>query len=171
MTKRHYLSTIALIALGGCEAPPMTYLEAYRAGMPFNMFYRGGVSFQRIANDNVDCQVEAAQRVPTQILVSQTPIYTSPASTICSPIGGQLFCDQVGGRTYGGQIQSYDANSELRERAHMQCMARSGYRYVSIPACPAGVDISSQDNEPVLRPLSATTCYQIHEQGFRVGNY
>ena len=150
----------------------MTLYDAYKAGRQMPMFYKGGMSFERIAGDNTDCQVEAAQRVPAQMQVTQTPTYTTPVSTMCNQIGTQTFCNQTGGQTYGGEIQSHDANAGLRQQVHLQCMAKKGYRYVNIPACPAGVDISGQDGERVLRPLSPTTCYQAGEAGgFRIGNY
>ena len=168
---KRYLPLISLSLLVSCVAPMTTY-DAYRAGKPMPMFYKGGVGFGKIASDNTDCQVEAVQRVPAQVQTTQTPVYTTPVSTTCNQIGTQTFCNQMGGQTYGGQTQSYDVNSGLRQQVHSQCMAKKGYRYLNIPACPAGTDITSQDQERVLRPLSATTCYQADKTGgFRVGNY
>ena len=166
-----YLPLVSVLFLASCVETMSTY-DAYRAGRPMPMFYKGGVDFGRTASDNTDCQVEAVQRVPAQVQTTQTPAYTTPVSTTCNQIGTQTFCNQMGGQTYGGQTQSYDVNAGLRQQVHLQCMARKGYQYLNIPACPSGVDISAQDQERVLRPLSATTCYQANESGgIRVGNY
>ncbi|WP_111429951.1 hypothetical protein [Rhodobacteraceae bacterium DSL-40] len=162
---------VALSLLHGCGAPTTTY-GAYTAGRPMPMFYKGGAAFSEISVDNTECQVEATQRVPAQIQYSQTPAYTTPASVTCNQYGTQTFCNQTGGQTYGGEMQSYDANAGLRQQVHLQCMARKGYQLVNLPACPAGVDISDQDDERVLRPLSATSCYQADPSNrVRIGNY
>ena len=178
---RYTSLALSLLLLAGCAAGTMTLYEAYKAGKPFPMYYKTGADFAQISNDNTNCQIEAAQRVPARTEFTQTPTYTSSAQTICNSYGtgygvtssSQTFCTQFGGDTYGGDIQSYDANTELRHEAAHQCMGKKGYRYVGIPPCPSGVDISGQDNERVLRPLAATTCYQIPSEssGLHIGNY
>ena len=176
---------LPFLLLVGCVSSAMTPYQAYKAGKPFPMFYKAGVGFAQIKNDNTNCQIDAAQRVPVQTQISQTPTYTTPVQTTCNSYGtgfgvgygvstsAQTFCTQSGGQTYGGTIQSYDANAGLRSQATLQCMANKGYRYVNIAACPSGVDLSGQANERVVRPLTATTCYQMSAEGagFSVGNY
>lgn len=176
---------LPLLLLVGCVSSAMTPYQAYKAGKPLPMFYKAGVSFAQIRNDNTNCQIEATQRVPAQMQVTQTPAYTTPVQTTCNSYGtgfgvgygvstnAQTFCTQTGGQTYGGNLQSYDANSGLRSQAVLQCMAKTGYRYVNVAPCPSGADISGQDQERVLRPLTATTCYKISAEGsgVSVGNY
>ena len=164
-------SFVVFLGLMGCVAAQTPY-EQYQAGVPLRAYpYKAGVSFARIDSDRTDCQIEAAQRVPQNIVVSTTPSYSTPVQTTCNQIGTQTFCNQTGGQTYGGQTTSSDANAGLRVRAYGQCMANKNYRFVDIPACPQGVDLSSQNNEPVLRPLSRTTCYQIYPSGgFAIGD-
>ncbi len=171
---------VPILLLTGCASSALTPYQAYKAGKPFPMYYKAGVNFAQIANANTNCRIEAAQRVPARTQIVQTPTYTTPVQTMCNGYGtgfgtgygvsttAQTYCTQYGGQTYGGDIQSYDANIELRNQAELQCMAAKGYRAVNIPACPAGVDLSDQANERVLRPLKPTTCYQIPAEGVSI---
>jgi hypothetical protein len=146
--------------------------DNYKAGNPLRAFaYKAGVGWNQIDRDKTDCEIEAAQRVPQNIVVRSSPTYTTPTQTSCNQIGTQTFCNTTGGQIYGGQTTSSDANAGLRMRAYGQCMAQRGYRFVDIPACPPGTDLSSQHNETVLRPLSQRTCYQVYESGaYAVGD-
>jgi len=176
---------LLLLFLAGCTSSAMTPFQAYKDGKSLPMYYKAGVNFTQISNDNTDCQIEATQRVPARTQVTQTPTYTIPTQTTCNSYGtgfgtgygvsssAQTLCTQSGGQTYGGNIQSYDSNAGLRNQAALQCMSTKGYRYVNILPCPSSVDISGQDSEQVLRPLSETTCYQITAEGsgLRIGNY
>ncbi|MDE9451332.1 hypothetical protein J3R80_12725 [Aliiroseovarius sp. Z3] len=159
---------VAFIGLGflaSCVATQTPY-EKYLEGKPLvNYPYKAGASPANIRNIGTDCEIEAAQRVPQNIVVRTTPTYTTPTQTYCNRVGTQVLCNTTGGQTYGGQVSSYDANANLRVRAYAQCMSRRGVRFLNIPACPNGVDLSSQNNEKVLRPLSKRTCYQVYPNG------
>lgn len=156
-----------VLALGvaGCAGTPTLY-DNYRAGKPLAGFpYKAGVGWAEIENDKTTCEIEAAQRVPQHLRAHTTASYTTPVQTTCNRIGTQTFCNSTGGQTYGGGTTYSDANQGLRLRAYGQCMARNGYRFINIPACPAGSDLSAQNHEKVLRPLSRRTCYQAHPSG------
>ena len=104
--------------LVGCVAAQTDY-DRYLAGEPLRGFaYKAGMTFVEQRNDQTDCQIEAAQRVPQNIVVSTAPSYTSPVQTTCNQIGTQTICNQTGGQTYGGQVTSSDANANLRVQAY-----------------------------------------------------
>ena len=156
---------VAVLTVSACMTAPSFY-DNYKSGKPLQAFpYKAGVGWAEIGSDKTDCEIETAQRVPQNIGVKTTPIYQTRTQTYCNQIGTQTFCNTTGGQTYGGQTTSSDANAGLRSRAYAQCMGRKNYRFVNIPACPAGVDLSSQDNETTLRPLSRRTCYQAYPSG------
>jgi len=164
-------SVVTVIGLVGCGAP-QTFYDQYKSGTPLRAYpYKAGVGFAEINRDKTNCEIEAAQRVPQNISVQTSPAYTTPTQTYCNQIGTQTLCNTTGGQTYGGQTTSSDANAGLRTRAYAQCMGAKNYRFVDIPACPAGTDLSSQHNETVLRSLSRTTCYQAYPSGgFAIGD-
>lgn len=150
---------VALVGLAACGAQSLSHHDNYLAGNPLTFDYKAGVGGAQIQNDKTDCQVSAVQKVPQHMVIKTSPSYTVPTQTYCNRIGNQVFCNQSGGQTYGGDVSSTDANANLRAQVWSQCMAKKGYRRVNIPACPKGVDLSSQRNETVLRPLSRKTCY------------
>jgi hypothetical protein len=165
LSKRTTAALASVLVVSACMSAPSFY-DNYKAGNPLRAFpYKAGVGWAEIDRDKTNCEIEAAQRVPQNIVVQSSPTYTTPTQTYCNQIGTQTFCNTTGGQTYGGQTTSSDANAGLRVRAYGQCMAQRGYRFVDIPACPPGTDISSQHNETVLRPLSRRTCYQAYESG------
>jgi len=163
--KRKTAALVSVLAVSACMSAPSFY-DNYKAGNPLRAFpYKAGVGWAQIDRDKTDCEIEAAQRVPQNIVVQTSPTWSTPTQTSCNQIGTQTFCNTTGGQTYGGQTTSSDANAGLRARAYAQCMGRKNYRFVDIPACPAGTDLSSQNNETVLRPLSRRTCYQAYPSG------
>jgi hypothetical protein len=157
-------------ALVGCA--PQTPYDKYKAGQPIQNFpYKAGTTPAETQRTLTDCQIEAAQRVPQQMVVRTTPSYTTPVQTQCNRIGTQTFCNSTGGDTYGGQTYTSDANAGLRVQAFAQCMGDKGYRFVNVPACPMGTTAANLDKSPVLRPFSRNTCYFVTESGqSAVGN-
>ena len=162
---------ISVLTVSACMSAP-TFYDNYKAGQPLRGFaYKAGVGWAEIDRDKINCEIEAAQRVPQNIVVQTSPSYTTPTQTYCNQVGTQTICNTTGGQTYGGQTTSTDANAGLRSRAYAQCMAQKNYRFVDIPACPTGTDLSSQHNETILRPLSRRTCYQAYPSGsFAIGD-
>lgn len=171
MRFRTKVAVLAILGVVACAAP-QTFFDQYKAGVPLRSYpYKAGESFASLANDKTNCEIEAAQRVPQNIVVQTSPSYTTDTQTYCNQIGTQTLCNTTGGQTYGGQTTSTDTNAGLRLRAYGQCMSQKGYRFVDIPACPAGTDLSSQHNEEVFRPLSRRTCYQAYASGgFAIGD-
>lgn len=159
MNKYLILAILApVIGLVGCAA--QTPYDKYKAGQAWQNFpYKSGITPAQTEKAVTDCQIEAAQRVPQQMVVQTTPTYTTPVQTQCNQIGTQTFCNSTGGGTSGGQTYSTDANTGLRIRAYGQCMAGKGYQFVNIPPCPIGTTAADLDKSRVLLPLSRNTCY------------
>jgi hypothetical protein len=159
------LAAVGVVILGACV--PSTE-SLVKQGKPIQKIYpaKSGVTAARMQNDLLNCKIEAAQRVPQNIQVETTPIYTTPVQTQCYNSGyGMVNCTQTGGQTYGGDTYSYDANDKLRSAAEAQCISRSGYRSATIPACPTTAKVKAPKAE--FYKLSATTCYI----GDKDGNY
>ena len=115
--------------LTGCMAalPPIAYQE--------------GITKKQANNEIVDCSVTAAQKVPVNKGVYTTPSYTTPVR--CLNSFGAITCS--GGQTVGGNMVSYDANAQLRERVYVQCMENKGYQFIDYKVCPK--DIQKKHNQ------------------------
>lgn len=163
---------LSLLVLAACEAP--TLYDRYIAGMPMEAIpYKVGATGATLRNDITNCEIEAAQRVPQQVASRTSPTYTTPTQTSCNRIGTQTFCNTTGGQTYGGQTTIFDANADLRSRAQQQCMLVNGYRFLDIPACPAGTSPGSLTTarNGGLPPIAASTCYVVAPDGsWMIGN-
>ncbi len=144
----------------------MTTAELVKQGKPIEKYYpvKKGVTANSYDNDWLNCEIEAAQRVPQNMTIGTTPVYSTPVQTQCYSTGyGGVSCTQTGGQTYGGHTYSYDANSELRGEAQRQCLTRSGYRSVMIPKCSPNAKVRPVSDK--IPPLSAGTCYVADEKG------
>jgi len=92
-----------------------------------------------LADDALNCKIEASQRVPQNTQIWTSPSYQTSSFATCNQIGYSVFCNSSGGDTIGGGTYSVDANAGLRKQATLRCMARNGCRSVSVPPCPANV--------------------------------
>lgn len=146
----------ALSVLAACEP---TTAQLVTQGKPIDIVYpvTSGVTAARLQNDTTDCQIEAAQRVPPQILTTTTPTRSSPTETQCVTKGNTVTCTTTGGEIYGGETYSYDANESLRARAEAQCLSGRGYKLATIPKCPEAY--ATRPVHSQFYPLSAATCY------------
>ena len=152
-------------ALMGCVTE--SQFQAYTAGKPLEDYpYKTGATYASLTNDMTNCKIEAAQRVPQQMVSYTTPTYTTPVQTYCNRIGTQTFCNSSGGQTHGGQTTVSDANEGLRYSAYNQCLARQGYRFVDIPACAKGIQATSLRvaKNGGLLPLSKKMCIRDRSQ-------
>lgn len=98
------------------------------------IWYKPNVSPSLNVSDRTDCEVEAAQTVPSNTQVRTTPSFTTPTYVDC--YGG--FCSVTGGDQVGGKTYSVDTNKDLRDRVMRQCMAKRGWQVVTLPYCGAG---------------------------------
>lgn len=164
--------SLCLLFLVGCAGP--TFYDNYASGEPLRGFpYKIGGTGVTLSNDVTDCQIEAAQRVPQQLVSHTSPAYQTPTQTTCNRIGTQIFCNTIGGQTYGGGTTIFDANAELRSRATLHCMAKKGYRFLNIPACPIGTrpEALTVERNGGLPPFTNSTCYLAEPGGsWMIGN-
>lgn len=143
---------------------------------PATFAYRANTSNSDKAMDDVDCQIEATNRVAPNVQLATTPTYITPTyftpmttscyGGICTTTGGQI----QGGQTYGGETYSYDANSQLRESAVDQCMMRKGYQLISSRTCTASeaqVTPAVSPSAMIVRP-SGTFCVAQSSTGYGV---
>lgn len=114
-----------------------TFLVGCVASQPINTAWREGATGPQASSAQTDCMIEAANRVPEAARTYSTPVYRAPSNVQCSTIGNYVNCQEYGGQVYGGQIQTYDANADLRMRATEQCLAKRGFSVVQFPACTA----------------------------------
>ncbi|SHI79023.1 hypothetical protein [Wenxinia saemankumensis] len=116
----------ALLALAACMQEPW----------PLSAWYRAGIAPGVLDRAQTACEVEAAQQVPVSTQIRTMPSYTTPTRTDCtSDDAGNTTCVTTGGETRGGDVVSYDANTELRQRVIAQCMGAQGYSRISLPRC------------------------------------
>lgn len=167
-----HLPVLLAFGLLGCAAE--TQFQVYSSGEPLQNYpYKNGATPASKEWDITNCQIEAAQRVPQQMISQTSTAYTTPVQTYCNNIGTQTFCNSTGGQTFGGETTISDANAGLRQSAYGQCMAKQGYRYIDVPACPPGAKATSLQATAAggLLPLSKTTCYIANpDDSYYVGN-
>jgi len=149
--KINSISLVSLLILSACVVTSQTGFYAYRAN----------TTNAQKANDSLNCDVEALQKVPTNQQIATTPVYhapifVTPRTTTCSGYscytsGGQV----TGGQTYGGNTFSYDSNTSLRQDVQAQCMTRKGYTLVQTKVCTSSQkpkNFSASMNDKVIKP-------------------
>lgn len=156
--------------------------QQFAAGRPLTIFHKAGATFDQIRDNELSCMNLAMKQVPVLLAQGTRPTLQMPSTTTClSDLSGRIrgseyqantstSCTHWQGQSYGGTFQ-YDANTSQRRVAALQCMSSRGFVMRSIPPCPRGVDLSSQDNELTLRPFSLKTCYTVEKDTgiYRVG--
>ena len=85
MKKRVILAILVpVFGLVGCA--PQTPYDKYKAGQALQNFpYKAGTTQAQTEKAVTDCQIEAAQRVPQQMVVQTTPTYSCLLYTSPSP--------------------------------------------------------------------------------------
>jgi hypothetical protein len=159
-----YTTLATFLLISACVAP--TLISKYEAGESIQAFYRANASWSDVSTGITNCEVYAAQQVPPNLQMQTSPTFNTPATTFCNQIGSQVFCNTTGGKTVGGDVSSYDANSDLRSRVFSQCMASTGHVYATLRPCPEGAKISWPGRLP---PLTDRVCYKpTSEMAFQV---
>lgn len=118
-------------------AVTVLFVGACMATGPVSVVYKPGSTGPQRSNALLDCETQALARVPRAIATGVTPSYTTPSNVQCYGYGYSVSCHDYGGQTYGGDVYSYDANQELRDRVTLQCLQQKGYQVVSLPQCDA----------------------------------
>jgi hypothetical protein len=118
------VAAIAVCFVGACVATG-----------PVPVVYKPGSTGSQRLVALTNCETEALARVPRAMATEMTPRYTTPSNVQCYDYGYTVSCQQYGGQTFGGDVYSYDANQELRDRVTAQCLAQKGYQVIELPQC------------------------------------
>ena len=102
-------------------------------GNPVLLPYKPNVTKAVANKELLDCQVKAANAVPSSISTYTTPKITTPMQCETDPFFGNVSCS--GGQTTGGNTVSRDLNANLRGRYVEQCLMDKGYTILSYPHC------------------------------------
>lgn len=158
------------MALIGCTAS-LSPDQLYQAGKPLEFVaYKAGATPASLKRDDLNCEIEATQRVPQATRVRTTPVYTVPGRQYCRQVGGRTRCSFTPPTIYGGETYSYDANAGLRRAAKGQCMADLGYRAARIPPCPDGISPEHLKSSGKGFPrLTSATCFIATKSQYFIG--
>ncbi|SMO50642.1 hypothetical protein SAMN06265173_104109 [Thalassovita litoralis] len=140
----YLLVSATLILLAGC--------------VPVSVYHKAGGTLTRLQNDEVNCQVQALQKVPVNKITRITPIRTLPRE-VCNSRG---HC-RIVYMEFGGDVETYDANLPLRQKVEAQCMINKGYQQIELPIC---------ENRPTTLPgtmpgLTTNSCAVKTKTGYR----
>lgn len=102
---------------------------------PVSFWYQANVMPGVADGELIHCRVAAAQSVPVNTQFGQNPSYVLPVTTSCVPFGAFVQCTQSGGGVIGGDVYSYDANTQLRSAEITQCMNQKGFDFISLRQC------------------------------------
>lgn len=126
---------------------------------PVEIYHKTGVSLTRLHADETACQVKALKNVPVNKLTRVTPVRFIPRQ-ICDG-NGNCHATFV---MVGGEVETYDANKDLRARYAQQCMTDKGYSKIELPRC------TGEAPEPLPRhapALSDESCAVRTKTGFQ----
>ncbi|GAB4534102.1 MAG: hypothetical protein Tsb0024_03720 [Ruegeria sp.] len=138
-------------------------LLAVAACGPLSMYYREGASVTRMQADTTECQVSALKEVPVANQVRQSPPVYWPGQTYCD---GRGRCYRSPGWWEPGRVYTVDANKGLRDTVEAQCMARKGYRPVSLPPCKQSQKRGVAPQRTTTLPqLTGSACYVKFDDG------
>lgn len=126
---------------------------------PVEVYHKAGASLSRLQADETACQVDALKQVPVARMTRITPIRTLPRE-VCNGAGK---C-RVVYMEFGGEVETYDANLDLRKKVEAQCMANNGYSQIELPMC---------ETAPATLPgkvpaLTSNSCAVRTKTGYRV---
>jgi len=123
---------------------------------PYSGYYQAGQTVARLNADQTACEVFGAQQVPVNTQIRRNPVELVPAREICDRQGN---CSIIPARLEGGEVYSFDANTDLRRRVIGQCMADRGYARASVPQCtPEVAKVAIARAPTVLPPLGPNLC-------------
>lgn len=112
---------LSVLLLSGCAAPTVP------------LWFQANKPHVSSLSHDLDCQVEAAQKVPVSNQTYSTPSLVTPTHLSCNPSTNS--CVSYGGQHIGGQINTVDVNADLRAKVIRQCMAKKGWQLVVLPNC------------------------------------
>lgn len=102
---------------------------------PVDIWYKPDGTSTKAKTDLTNCEVQAVQQVPPNVVTRTTPTLASPALNSCYRVGGTLQCRGFPHVYAPPTITQVDLNADLRGRVVEQCMTQKGYAPVSLPKC------------------------------------
>ncbi len=130
---------------------------------PLSLYYREGASVAGLQQETTQCQVKALNEVPVANQVRQSPPVYWPGRTYCD---GRGHCYRSPGWWEPGRVYTVDVNQDLRNTVEAQCMAKKGFRPVSLPPCKQAVKSRvSLTRTTTLPPLSTESCFVKFDDG------
>ncbi|EEX10627.1 putative lipoprotein [Ruegeria lacuscaerulensis ITI-1157] len=142
---------------------PLLLLLLASACGPLSLYYREGDTVARMQQETTQCQVQALKDAPVANQLRQGPPVYWPGRTYCD---GRGHCYRTGGWWEPGRVYTVDVNEGLRNRVEAQCMARKGYRPVSLPPCKQAQKRSVPARRTTrLPPLGSNSCFVKFDDG------
>ncbi len=134
---------------------------------PLSLYYKEGESVDRMQQETTQCQVQALRDVPVANQVRQSPPVYWPGQTYCD---GRGHCYRTGGWWEPGRTYTVDVNQDLRDTVEAQCMARKGYRPISLPPCKqAQKSVVPRARTVTLPPLGSGSCFvKLNDGSFQI---
>ncbi len=130
---------------------------------PLSIYYREGESVSKMQEQTTQCKVQALEQAPVANQVRQSPPTYWPGRTYCDGSGR---CYRSGGWWEPGRIYTVDVNQPLRNTVEAQCMAKKGFRPVSLPPCKSGVKSRvPATRTTTLPPLNTESCFVKFDDG------
>lgn len=135
---------------------PLVFLAVVGACAPLQLYYKPGVSLDRLQSDQTACEVKALRDAPVATQTRVSPPYYVSARKYCDAAGQ---CHVRGGYWIPGDVYTVDVNEKLRQKVELSCMQSRGYSPASIPLCPPNVAQAAEPGKTTILPtLSETSC-------------
>lgn len=123
---------------------------------PLTIYHKPGIPVSRMQSDQTACEVSALKDAPVAPLIRQYPPIYYPGHRVCNASGT---CWTTPGYWEDGGFYTVDANKDLRNRVLSECMARKGYRPVTIPSCSPAVKSAAPIRQTTVLPrLTPQSC-------------
>ncbi len=143
--------------------PLLVSMMALSACGPMSLYYREGESVARMQSETTECRVQAVNDVPVNNQIRQSPPVYWPGRSYCD---GRGRCYRTPGWWEPGNIYTVDVNKGLRNNVEAQCMAKRGFRPVSLPPCRSGVKSRVPAAQTTkLPPLNNESCFVKFKDG------
>jgi hypothetical protein len=128
---------------------------------PLGIYHKAGTSVALMNDTQTTCEVEALGKVPVDRRIEREPVRIVPRRVCDSKNNCTTVYDRV-----GGEVRTYDANEDLRQRVLNQCMTAKGYTYVELPACSQSIKRAAPVGVTTVMPrLAPNSCAITNNNG------
>lgn len=133
---------------------PLAALALVAGCGPLSTWYKPDTPVRAVEDAALQCRVDATRDVPASLRTRMTP----PQVITRRECDKEGRCRRVRD-IIPGQIETYDANDDLREQVYTRCMTRSGHARVNIPLCPVELRRATPQARTVVFPrLQENAC-------------